>query len=455
MHKPYLMKKLISDILIFCSGADHRILESCKNERHKFYPIGLGVLITATLAFISMLFATNSIFGAKYFWKEVLLILFSIFWAIAIFSIDWGLVKTMKKRDLSTATKWEKTKSVFPVIFRLIVAIIISVSVSRPLETVIYAKRLKAQIEQDRQDFIRTEWEKKQKENADKFTNQIDANSKDIDKNNTEISNGPKTESYKADVASKSQCFKELESLKKTNSGKINSLAGQISDIRNSSNNYINGKMDDSAQSRITSLNRQIGNLRNEITLKEKQYSSYDAAIRDAERIHSERYVVQIATLGLMQNEYISAFKSKKTVDSIALKQINEASLVSFDPNDPGLITQLESMSNLEKTPQGKSVSLLRWVLLLLIICIDTAPIVIKVLTKRGPYEQLQEEENERLIFLFNHETYANKHLIQKLSIAQKEVLSEAITKWKNEEILRPDMSSSYINSNNQNQNEN
>ncbi|MEI2757340.1 MAG: DUF4407 domain-containing protein [Chitinophagaceae bacterium] len=120
--------------------------------------------------------------------------------------------------------------------------------------------------------------------------------------------------------------------------------------------------------------------------------------------------------------------------DSLALQDIIKASYVSFDTIHPGLITQLESMSNFEKTPEGKSAGWVRLILLLVIICIDTAPIVIKLLTKRGVYESMQDADEERMQFLTKQEGYSNNHLITQHSLAQKEILTEAVKRWRNKE---------------------
>jgi len=152
------MKRILSNIVLFCSGVNTKFLnENCPEERHKFYPIGLGVIVTTTLAFISMMFAGDSIFGTNTTASWVYIFLFSIFWGFAIFMIDWGLVKTMSKPDFSTFSLWDRIKYAFPVLFRVLVALIISFSVSRPLEVKIYEKRLRGQIEKDRLEYIKRE----------------------------------------------------------------------------------------------------------------------------------------------------------------------------------------------------------------------------------------------------------------------------------------------------------
>jgi hypothetical protein len=160
------MRRFFSNVVLFCSGVNTKFLtENCPEERHKFYPIGLGVIVTTTLAFISMMFAGDSIFGTNTTTSWIYVCLFSIFWAFAIFMIDWGLVKTMSKPDFSTFSLWDRIKYAFPVLFRVLVALIISFSVSRPLEVKIYEKRLRGQIEKDRLEYISREQKIKKDEN--------------------------------------------------------------------------------------------------------------------------------------------------------------------------------------------------------------------------------------------------------------------------------------------------
>lgn len=445
------MKEVLSNIVLFCGGANVRFLrDNCPNERHKFYPIGLGVLITTCLGFTSMMFATHSIFNPQTPFQYFYLILFSMFWGFAIFSIDWGLVKTMRKKDNSSLTTLQKIGSAFPVLFRLAVAIIISFSVSRPIEAVIYSQRIKGQIEQDRQDFVRNEWEKKQMENAEKYNDRIDKLTSSVDNVNSAQNQGPQAESYKIAIEDRKKCMMEYENLKRSNENKITNLSAQIGGIRRSSSSYTNGTMENWASTKISSLRIQIGGLRSAITNKYRQCTGKDAEITTADSIHVSNYSSQRNILLTEQNNLATLLNEKRKEDSLALKKIEEVSYTAFNQINPGLITQLESMSNLEKTPQGKSVGWVRIILLLLIICIDTAPIVIKLLTKRGVYEVMLDADEDRMRFLTKQEGYSNNHLITQLSLAQKEILTEAVKRWRTKEKDREGMEDDYVNSNQQ-----
>jgi len=422
------MKETLSNIVLFCGGANVKFLrENCPNERHKFYPIGLGVIITASLGFISMMFATHSIFGAKSFGEELVLLLFSLFWAFAIFTIDWGLIKTMRKQKNEEPTLWNRTKFFLPVLFRFTVAIILSYSISRPMEVKIYEQRLRAQIEKDRQDFIAK-------------------------------NEGPKTETYKTNVTNKSQCETEYKSLYASNTKRIADKEQERRNTYNSSASYyiVNStnerKMYQWAKNKINSINKvEIPALQNEISQKKKECEAFGVQIADEEKSYKADFDPLLKANYDSRQDKVFEREKKQKEDSLALADIVKASYVSFDKVHPGLITQLESMSNFEKTPEGKSAGWVRLILLLVIICIDTAPIVIKLLTRRGVYEDMQDADEDRMKFLTKQEGYSNNHLITQLSLAQKEILTEAVKRWRTKEKDREGMENDYVNSNQQN----
>ena len=452
------MKETLSNIVLFCGGANVKFLrENCPNERHKFYPIGLGVIITASLGFISMMFATHSIFGAKSFGEELVLLLFSLFWAFAIFTIDWGLIKTMRKQKNEEPTLWNRTKFFLPVLFRFTVAIILSYSISRPMEVKIYEQRLRAQIEKDRQDFIAREWTARNEKviAMENQISQIAATDTMLLKQKNE---GPKTETYKTNVTNKSQCETEYKSLYASNTKRIADKEQERRNTYNSSASYyiVNStnerKMYQWAKNKINSINKvEIPALQNEISQKKKECEAFGVQIADEEKSYKADFDPLLKANYDSRQDKVFEREKKQKEDSLALADIVKASYVSFDKVHPGLITQLESMSNFEKTPEGKSAGWVRLILLLVIICIDTAPIVIKLLTRRGVYEDMQDADEDRMKFLTKQEGYSNNHLITQLALAQKEILTEAVKRWRTKEKDREGMEDDYVNSNQQN----
>jgi hypothetical protein len=122
---------MLHRFFIFCSGADSEILESCsKGEQNKYVGIGATVFFTAVMAFIASGYALFTVFDNIY-----TAIFFGFIWGLLIFNLDRYIVSTIKKRD---SFKSELVQAA-P---RIILAIIIAVVISKPLEMKIFEKEI-------------------------------------------------------------------------------------------------------------------------------------------------------------------------------------------------------------------------------------------------------------------------------------------------------------------------
>jgi hypothetical protein len=448
------MKRIISNIVLFCGGVNVQFLrDNCDNERHKFYPIGLGVIITTLLGFISMMFATHSIFGADTVLQEVYLILFSLFWGFAIFTIDWGLVKTMKKPKTEDNSWGQWVRLIGTALFRLAVAVILSYSISRPLEVKIYEQRLNGQIARDRQEFI---------DNAEaKRKIQIKAQKGEVGQLTTKDSTlriqklqGLQSPVYKDHIRRDSANTANMTSFNREKA----SMGQTAYTLLHSSVNYthytdnlgtVHSQWKASASRQYHNLtNVEIPRVQRNIQQSLNTRDSLQKVISAEEKEFSSSYDSLITSNA---HSKIKAAKAENTIehdDSVATAEITKAANIAFDPVHPGLITELESLSNFEKTPEGKSAGAVRLVLLLVIICIDTSPIVVKLLTKRGVYEEMVEADEDRMRFLSKQESLSNKFLIKDLALAQKDILSEAVKQWRKKERGREDLGDRYIDTN-------
>jgi hypothetical protein len=122
---------MLQRFFIFCSGADTHILETCSNgERNKYAGIGATVFFTAVMAFIASGYALYTVFDNVY-----TSIFFGLIWGLLIFNLDRYIVSTIKKRD---NFKGELLQAV-P---RIVLALIIAVVISKPLEMKIFEKEI-------------------------------------------------------------------------------------------------------------------------------------------------------------------------------------------------------------------------------------------------------------------------------------------------------------------------
>ncbi len=122
---------MLKNFFWMCSGADPDLLqESPKSEQIKYAGIGGTVFFTAVMAFISGSYALYTVFDNSY-----MAIAFGLIWGLLIFNLDRFIVSTIKKRD----NVWQELLQASP---RIILAIIIAVVISKPLEMKIFEKEI-------------------------------------------------------------------------------------------------------------------------------------------------------------------------------------------------------------------------------------------------------------------------------------------------------------------------
>ena len=122
---------MLQRFFIFCSGADTDILETCSNgERNKYAGIGATVFFTAVMAFIASGYALYTVFDNIY-----TSIFFGLIWGLLIFNLDRYIVSTIKKRDSFKSELLQAAP-------RIILAIIIAIVISKPLEMKIFEKEI-------------------------------------------------------------------------------------------------------------------------------------------------------------------------------------------------------------------------------------------------------------------------------------------------------------------------
>ncbi len=122
---------MLKQFFLLCSGVDLTIINDCSNgEQNKYAGIGATVFFTALMATIACSYALFTVFDNIY-----TSIFFGILWGLLIFNLDRFIVSTIKKNN-------SKPKEVIQVIPRLILAFIIAVVISKPLELKIFEKEI-------------------------------------------------------------------------------------------------------------------------------------------------------------------------------------------------------------------------------------------------------------------------------------------------------------------------
>ena len=122
---------MLQSFFILCSGSDSTILKTCsEGEQNKYAGIGATVFFTAIMAFIASSYALHTVFDNAY-----TAIFFGLIWGLLIFNLDRFIVSTIKKRNSFSSELIQATP-------RIILAIIVAVVISKPLEMKIFEKEI-------------------------------------------------------------------------------------------------------------------------------------------------------------------------------------------------------------------------------------------------------------------------------------------------------------------------
>ncbi|MEL0644094.1 DUF4407 domain-containing protein [Olleya sp. Ti.3.14] len=122
---------MLKQFFIICSGADTDILKTASiGEQNKYAGIGATVFFTAVMAFIASSYALYTVFDNVY-----MSIGFGLIWGLLIFNLDRFIVSTIKKRG-------NFLNQLLQAAPRLILALIIAIVISKPLELKIFEKEI-------------------------------------------------------------------------------------------------------------------------------------------------------------------------------------------------------------------------------------------------------------------------------------------------------------------------
>lgn len=130
--------KRITDFFWFCSGAHIDTLKKYPTEHNKYVGIGATIFFTALFASLSGGYAMYFVFSgtpAAVFFA----IFFGLIWGLAIFNMDRYIVASIKK----TGSSNQQMAQALP---RILLAIMIGIVISRPLELKIFDKEIRQKL---------------------------------------------------------------------------------------------------------------------------------------------------------------------------------------------------------------------------------------------------------------------------------------------------------------------
>lgn len=163
---------MLKSFFILCSGADKNLLEGCsEGEQTKYVGIGATVFFTAVMAFIASAYALFTVFDSVY-----PAIAFGIIWSLLIFNLDRFIVSTIRKRERIGSEFLQATP-------RIVLAIIIAIVISKPLEIKIFEKEINTVLLKEKNAMALNN----KKEVANYFQSDLDKNKAEIATLKTEI----------------------------------------------------------------------------------------------------------------------------------------------------------------------------------------------------------------------------------------------------------------------------
>lgn len=127
------------NFLWWCAGAHQDLLRKFPSEHSKYAGIGGVILATFVLAALAGGYAVHSVFG-NWMWT----LGFAAIWGLIIFNFDRFLVSTMRKYGIS---RGQQIRMAVP---RLILAVLIGITIARPLELKIFEKEIDVKVLENR-----------------------------------------------------------------------------------------------------------------------------------------------------------------------------------------------------------------------------------------------------------------------------------------------------------------
>jgi hypothetical protein len=304
----------ITQFFWLCSGSSRSLLSQCPTEGSKYAGIGATIFFTGVFAALASAYAfftfTNN------YWVSAGL---GLVWGFLIFNLDRYIVSSMRK----TGSLTTEIKMALP---RIILAILISVVIARPLELKIFEKEIQTELV-DMNDEIQSA-----------RINAIEQ------KHNTEIQNiQVGIEQLKADILRK-----ELER------NNLRALASAEADGTGGS-------------------------------MKRNPGPIYKIKKAHADKVEEELFNLTMANNALIEQK-------NKRVNN--LEQSKEKKIIALsNPDYTGFAARLEALGRL--TAKSSAIWLANWFIILLFIAIETAPIFVKLISVRGPYDYLLASEEQ------------------------------------------------------------
>lgn len=414
MKKPikYFFKK-IDNLFLWSSGADLDILNQVPMEKSKYFGIGGTIIFTALMASFAGGYAFFTAFKTSY-----LAIPFGLFWGSLIFNLDRYIVASFGVGDGKKTISKQEMIEAAP---RIAMAIILGFVISTPLELKLFEKEINAKISTDIAIV----------QNKIINSGSTDPKILSLKSERNQLEEGIKKRNK---IVEDKRLFWEKSNKDKNDEWNTGKFSGKIGK---------GGYYDD--------LKKVADDAELDYNRNKKNYSTInDSDYKKIEKIDT---------------------KIEKRESQLRVEIENQTTVQS--QND-GLLARLKALGDL--TSESLTLLLSKWLITILFIFIEIAPILFKMMTERGPYDdivdrkkheykvrqlELQSNINQEINTAvrihtdkyeqkLNAELQSNKEILEAIAKAQQEIAIVAIEKWKEEqkELLKTNGTGINISSN-------
>jgi hypothetical protein len=150
MKDQKIVPNALTRFLWWCAGVVPDTLRAYPAEKAKYEGIGGAVLATGVLAFFSGFYAIYSTLASGSY-AAIVSVLFGIVWALTIFNLDRFIVSSLRK-PADPSARWPQRlhETWLPAMPRLGLAILIAITISKPLELRLFQSAIAGQAAIDR-----------------------------------------------------------------------------------------------------------------------------------------------------------------------------------------------------------------------------------------------------------------------------------------------------------------
>ena len=431
----YPFQKLYK-FFLWASGADLEILKQAPTDANKYFGIGGTIIFTSLMAAFAGGYAFFTAFKVEIFntegvvigytlLSECLALFFGLFWGSLIFNLDRYIVSTFGVGDGKKTISRQELMEAGP---RLIMAMLLGFVIATPLELKLFEKEINAEI--STQIAIVNNTLIKSGEN-DPILTRLKSERIDLQ---TNIKNRNK-------IIEDKRSFWNVANKDKNDEWNLGKFSGK----RGKGGYYDDLKKiaDDAELAYSTTKNSST-------SLNEKDYKvidDIDVKIKTRESA-TQSDIQNQKTIQAQNNGLIARLKA---LDNLMYEEVPFYEIV-------------EGEKQLVKVTKEKTVVwYAKWLITLLFIFIEIAPIMFKMMTERGTYDdildRIKHEAKVKQLLLqsninqeintavkvhadknsqkLNAELIANKDLLESIASAQAEIAQVAIEEWKKEQLIK------------------